>query len=74
MVYATIDIMDRRSSLPTVHEIRSIMKALPVVHGAEVRKKELAVQVLAAAYREALCQNGLVFLPSVNRENIMLSV
>ena len=71
MVYATIDIMDRKSSLPTVQEIMSIMKALPVVHGAEVRKKELTVRVLAAAYREALYQNGLVFLPSVNRENIM---
>ena len=74
MVYATVDIMDRRSSLPTVQEIKSIMKASPAVHGAEVRKKELTVQALAASYKKALRQNHLVFLPTVNRETILLSI
>ena len=74
MVYATVDIKDQRLSLPTVHEIKSIMKASPGLYGAEVTKKELTIKILAGAYKVALRQNLLVLLPSVNRQNMLLSL
>lgn len=74
MVYATVDIMDRRSSLPTVQDMKSIINASPAVHGAELRKKELTVEVLVASYKKALSQNCFVKLAIVNRENIITSL
>lgn len=74
MVYATVDIMDQRSSLPSVDEMVSNMKASPSLHGAEVRSKALAVKVLAAAYSDAREKKLLVRLPSANRAKVLDSL
>lgn len=74
MVYATVDIMEPSSSLPTVEQMKCIMKESRVLHATEVQKKELAVHVLADAYRKAKEQKLLVFLPNANRKNVLLAM
>ena len=68
MLYATVDVTDERPSLPSVKEITSIMKGSPVVHGAEVRRNELAVHVLTDAYRHAVDQDLLRVFPVTSRK------
>lgn len=74
MVYATIDITNKSSSLPPLEEMKCIIKTSPAVHGTEVQKKEFALQALAAAYRKAKEGDLLLFLPLENRRKILLSV
>ena len=74
MVYATVDVMDHRPSLPTVEDMVLIINASPSLHGAEVKKKALVVNVLTAAYRDAIEQNVLVSLPIANRANVLYTM
>jgi len=74
MVYATVDIMDKRPVLPTVEEIEIIINQLPEVQGAELKKKELVVRGLITAYRHAMDQASLRMLPIVTRRKVLAAL
>jgi hypothetical protein len=74
MVYCTVDVLDHSHSLPSVAKMKVILKQLPVVQGAEVKKKEFAVQVLTAAYRRALDKDLLGVLSVATRKNVLASL
>lgn len=74
MVYATVDIMDKSPYLPTMEQMEIIIKQLPEVQGAEIKKKELVVRELITAYRHAMDQALLRVLPIAIRRKVLAAL